>query len=108
MTSTVSMEILMGYDIFAVVLYLRVDLCSNQSNILIDDTGNPLLADFGRLKISDHRGFTTGLLAGVVRFMAPELYDSELDDDDASENPLPSLTKESDVFAFSMVTLMVS
>lgn len=82
-------------------------------NVLIDDDGTPRLSDFGRSKFIDHRGFTT-TLAGSARYMAPELImaESEVDFDndafDTLENQAPpSLTKATDVFAFSMVALEI-
>jgi serine/threonine protein kinase len=78
----------------------------------VDDDGNPRLADYGRSKFIDHRGFTT-TFAGSARYMAPELTAAEPDFDihdgdyEISEFP-PILTKETDVYAFSMVTLEVS
>ena len=80
----------------------------------MDDDGTPRLCDFGRSKFIDHRGFTTSF-AGSARYMAPELTAAEPDVDyegDGSEAPIidtpPDLTKATDVFAFSMVTLEVS
>ena len=80
----------------------------------MNDDGIPQLSDFGRSRFIDHRGFTT-TLAGSARYMAPELISAEsdvnFDDDayDALENQAsPKLTKETDVFAFSMVALEVS
>jgi len=82
-------------------------------NVLINDKGIPQLSDFGRSKFIDHRGFTT-TLAGSARYMAPELIAAESDvnfDDnayDSLENQVPpKLTKETDVFAFSMVALEI-
>lgn len=82
-------------------------------NVLIDDEGIPRLSDFGRSKFIDHRGFTT-TLAGSARYMAPELIAAESDEDyegdafEALENQAPpSLTKETDIFAFSMVVLEI-
>jgi len=71
-------------------------------NVLIADDGTPQLADFGRSKLIEHRGFTTATFAGSARQMAPELLPSENDGD----IPGP-LTKEADVYAFSMVALEI-
>jgi len=80
----------------------------------MDDNGTPLLSDFGRSKFIDHRGFTTAF-AGSARYMAPELTAAEPDvvyGEDAhgiyEEQGTPNLTKETDVFAFSMLALEVS
>src|ERR1700691_6303048 len=83
-----------------------------QHNVLIHDDGTPRLSDFGRSKFIDHRGFTTSF-SGSSRYMAPELTMAESDVDyDDDDNPVndapPKLTKETDVFAFSMVALEVS
>jgi len=81
-------------------------------NVMIDDNGIPLLADFGQSEFVDHRGFTD-TVAGSARYLAPELvgYQPDADDsDDASEEDVkhpPYLTKETDVFAFSMVALEI-
>jgi serine/threonine protein kinase len=84
-----------------------------QQNVLIDETGSPRLCDFGRSKIIDERGFTTAL-TGTARFMAPELLgvpdeqEGIADGEALPEPPAPQLTKESDVYGFSMVALQVS
>jgi len=80
-------------------------------NVLIHDDGTPRLSDFGRSKFIDHRGFTTSF-SGSSRYMAPELTMAESDVDyDDDDNPVndapPKLTKETDVFAFSMVALEI-
>ncbi|KIM73793.1 hypothetical protein PILCRDRAFT_718339 [Piloderma croceum F 1598] len=82
-------------------------------NVLMDDDGTPLLSDFGRSKFIDHRGFTTAF-AGSARYMAPELTAAEPDvvygedEHGTYENQgTPNLTKETDVFAFSMLALEI-
>jgi serine/threonine protein kinase len=83
-------------------------------NVLMSDDGIPLLADFGRSKFIDHRGFTTSF-AGSARYLAPELVSDEPDIDDSAaayeaveeQTPAANLTKETDVFAFSMVALEI-
>jgi len=64
------------------------------SNVLMND-GIPLLCDFGRSRVEGRPGFTTGF-AGVCRYVAPELI---------LVPPAEKVTKESDVYALSMVTL---
>jgi serine/threonine protein kinase len=85
------------------------------TNVLISDDGKALLADFGRSKFVDHRGFTT-TFSGSARYLAPELVEPEADlenTDDAylgvenQAETMQNLTKETDVFAFSMVTLEI-
>lgn len=86
-----------------------------QSNILMSDDGTPLLADFGRSKFIDHRGFTTSF-SGSARYLAPELVADEPDIDNSedayqaidSQGHDAKLTKQTDVFAFSMLALEVS
>jgi len=84
-------------------------------NVLISGDGKPLLADFGRSKFIDHRGFTTAF-SGSARYLAPELVDDggDVDDTEAAyeelqneSDTMPNLTRETDVFAFSMVTLEI-
>ncbi|EAU83453.2 TKL/TKL-ccin protein kinase [Coprinopsis cinerea okayama7 len=70
-------------------------------NILMSDTGQPLLCDFGRSKFETRRGFTT-VFTGACNYMAPELF--QQGDTDASE---PTTTKASDVYAFSLVCVEV-
>jgi serine/threonine protein kinase len=77
---------------------------SAQHNVLIDDDGTPRLSDFGRSKLIDQGGFTTTTFAGSARQIAPELIIATESEDDQ----LPKLTKEADVYAFSMVALEVS
>src|ERR1700683_4679388 len=77
-----------------------------QLKVLMDDNGTPRLSGFGRSKLIDHRGFTT-LFSGSSRYMAPELTIAESDvnyddDNDPVNDAPPNLTKETDVFAFSM------
>lgn len=86
--------------------------CTLQHNVLINSNGQGVLADFGRSKLIDHRGFTTSF-AGSSRYLAPELMENEEEigiddyDDDPADDPMPNLTKETDVYAFSMVIIEV-
>jgi serine/threonine protein kinase len=79
---------------------------------LVADDGRALLCDFGRSRIINHQGFTS-LFAGAARYMAPELILKgkempEVDDGkDNSFDPSEFLSKESDVYAFSMVGVEV-
>ncbi|KZP25806.1 kinase-like protein [Athelia psychrophila] len=90
-------------------------------NVLIDDDLSPRLADFGRSRIVERRGFTTAF-TGTGRYMAPELTvinddipytpptaDSS-EDDTLSTNPAsldPIITKKSDIYAFAMVVIEI-
>jgi serine/threonine protein kinase len=76
---------------------------SSQTNILIDNAGNAVLADFGHSRILGASGFTTSTItiAGTFRYMAPELM--------VPENPdiTPTPTIASDVWAAGMTGLEV-
>ena len=66
-----------------------------------------MVSDFGRSKIINEKGFTTSTVAGSRRYIAPEIiWQSGGSDDD--EDFIAILTKESDVYAFSMVGVEVS
>jgi len=77
------------------------------SNVLIDDEGTARICDFGRSRLIDHRGFTTDLI-GSSRLMAPELLSPPEVEDEELQNLQGLLTKETDVYAFSMVALEIS
>ncbi|KDQ58828.1 hypothetical protein JAAARDRAFT_85225, partial [Jaapia argillacea MUCL 33604] len=74
------------------------DLTPN--NVLVDN-GMPKLCDFGRSRDVTMAGFTASIVAGTIRYMAPELVPPE------DDNNMPRVTMESDIYAFSMVTLEV-
>ncbi|KAG1854146.1 kinase-like domain-containing protein [Suillus subalutaceus] len=73
------------------------------TNILIDDAGNAVLADFGHSRILGASGFTTSTItiAGTFRYMAPELM--------VPENPdiTPTPTIASDIWAAGMTGLEI-
>ncbi|KAG1817929.1 kinase-like domain-containing protein [Suillus subaureus] len=73
------------------------------TNILINDAGNAVLADFGHSRILGTSGFTTGTMtiAGTFRYMAPELM--------IPENPdtTPTPTMASDIWAAGMTGLEI-
>lgn len=73
------------------------------ANILIDDAGNAVLADFGHSRILGISGFTTNTrtVAGTLRYMAPELMVPENDE----ITPRPTI--ESDVWAAGMTGLEI-
>ncbi|KAG1794370.1 kinase-like domain-containing protein [Suillus plorans] len=73
------------------------------ANILIDDAGNAVLADFGHSRILGISGFTTKTwtVAGTGRYMAPELMIPE----DDETKPIP--TTASDVWAAGMTGLQI-
>ncbi|PVG00057.1 kinase-like protein [Serendipita vermifera] len=72
------------------------------ANVLISDTGDACLCDFGLARViytgSGSSGFTTTNFAGSIRYMAPELLDSEEDEED-----LPNLSVETDIYALGCV-----
>jgi hypothetical protein len=77
----------------------------------MDDDGTPLLSGFEQSRFIYHRGFIE--FAGSARYMAPELTVLEPDavygEDETYENQdTRTLTKETDVYAFSMLALEVS
>jgi serine/threonine protein kinase len=70
-----------------------------------------LLSDFGRSNIIDQRGFTSSNAIGSARYTAPELLvqGAESDEsDNAESSKLKKETKESDVYSFSIVGVVVS
>lgn len=83
------------------------------TNVLIDDSGHPLITDFGLSNVLEEISFAesgsraaklgTSLLAGSVRWMAPELVLALVQDD----GTLPSITTASDVYSFACVCLEV-
>lgn len=77
---------------------------------MIGDDDRPLLSDFGRSNIINERGFTSSNAVGSVRYMAPELLvQGESDESDNAEgSKLEKETKESDVYSFSLVGVVVS
>jgi serine/threonine protein kinase len=75
----------------------------------MDDDGTPQLSDYNRSKFIDHRGFTS-TFGGSSRYMAPELFgDANFHEDEFSSPEIPpDLTKQTDVYSFSMLALEVS
>jgi len=88
-------------------------------NVLIDDFGASCLCDFGRSRIIGHRGYTT-TFSGSARYMAPEILGIEPSSRDTNESGsqndalvvyeeafVPKLTKETDVYAFAVLSLEI-
>ncbi|KAG2043769.1 kinase-like domain-containing protein [Suillus americanus] len=73
------------------------------TNILIDDAGNAMLADFGHSRILGVSGFTTSTMtiAGTFRYMAPELMVP------ANPDITPTPTIASDIWAAGMTGLEI-
>lgn len=80
-------------------------LINPQSNVLIGAGGIPYICDFGRSRVIEHRGYTTGLI-GSAAYMAPELLAASNDEEQAASHL--NLTKASDVYGFAMVGLEAS
>jgi serine/threonine protein kinase len=83
---------------FSLSLFLRRHylIPPAQPNILTEDNGTPVLADFGQWIFSNFRDLITAFEVSA-RYKAPEML-----------TPDPPLTQKTDVFAFSMVALEVS
>ena len=92
-----------------------------QTNILISDSGEPLLHDFGRSRIIGLHGFTSRVL-GNVGYQAPELIgimddvdmDAEMNEEGLADEPFveqiysDKLTTKTDIYAYGAVALEVS
>jgi len=68
-------------------------------NVLLDDHSTAHLCDIGRAKLIEHRGYDTVSAAGSARQLAPEFVPI------MQLNEPPELSKEADIYAFSMVAL---
>ncbi|KAF9466818.1 kinase-like domain-containing protein [Collybia nuda] len=79
------------------------------NNVLIqDETGIPLLSDFGRSRLLEVHGVYTTAFAGASRYLAPELMaPPDTYTQAEQDNFTPNLTKESDVYGFGMVGLEI-
>jgi len=72
------------------------------ANILVDDKGQPVIADFGLTFVIDHGEFTTNKIAGPARWTAPEILDPPEGYDDE-----PPYSFQSDIFAFAMTVVEI-
>lgn len=89
----------------------------------MSDSGNPLLADFGRSKFIERRGYTTDFTC-TYRYLAPEILDIGMDGIEDSESTIaafedeigspppspsePTTTKQTDVYSFALIGVEVS
>lgn len=85
-----------------------INMGPNQGNILIDDSGEPRLCDFGLSRIStDSQSLgiavdsSTVTGTGSLRWMAPELFLSDQDGKTSTPNA------QTDVYALGCVSLEV-
>lgn len=73
-----------------------------QDNVLVGDSGEPLICDFGISRMLNSSlsitGSSTGALRGSARWMAPELFDIMVGN--------ACHTKETDVWAFGMTVFV--
>jgi serine/threonine protein kinase len=80
-----------------------------QPNILIDNSGNAVLCDFGLASITadaDSAHASTVNSVGSIRWMAPERL-SIFDGNSAPEPHSIRVTKESDMYSLAMVVIEV-
>ena len=73
-----------------------------QNNVLVDDTHNARLYDFGRAKVIGDAEYSTALVAGCAPYMAPELFPEDERIVDQLFSP------SSDIYAFGMLAFEVS
>lgn len=73
-----------------------------KSNILVDDSHNARLSDFGCAKVIGDVEYQTTLLMGFLPFMAPELF--SLDESPNGDRPF---TPASDIYSFGMLAFEV-
>ncbi|TFK38481.1 kinase-like domain-containing protein, partial [Crucibulum laeve] len=81
------------------------------NNILIDDDGNALVADFGWSTVLEYKDHLAKHFVESVEYMAPELYDDAVGDSAGVEErgaSFSKFTKEADVYAFAIVAFRVS
>lgn len=78
----------------------------HQTNILISDSGDACLCDFGLSRVIKREGgpsgFTTSNFAGSVRYMAPELFRESED-----EECMPIVNTATDIYAVGCIGLEV-
>ena len=76
----------------------------SKANVLVDDKGHAVVADYGLALIMDSSEFTSIKTAGTCRWTAPEIMNPPNNGD----VPLPQFTVESDIFSYAMTVFEVS
>ena len=66
----------------------------------MNDENRAVIADFELQQIIDFRSFTSYKSAGPARWMAPEVFTNDVDDED-------DRSLAADIFAFAMTTIEV-
>ncbi|KDQ57870.1 hypothetical protein JAAARDRAFT_57694 [Jaapia argillacea MUCL 33604] len=101
---TIARQIALGLQYLHNNGVVHGDLKSN--NVLIDEHGVPLLADFGHSQLRGHHRFTT-TLASTCRYRAPEVIFSEPSAETGMVVPNIMLNEKSDVYSFGMTVLEI-
>jgi serine/threonine protein kinase len=80
-----------------------VNVIQCQTNVLVNEAGHAVLTDFGRAKVIGQQVYSTPMMAGTAKYMAPELLplSGEVNIDEL-------FSKKSDVYAFGMLCFEVS
>jgi len=86
-----------------IVLFCSVTTIYSKANVLVDSTGQAVIADYGLASIIDSSEFTSIKTAGTSRWTAPEIMDPPLNGD----IPLPQFTVKSDIFSYAMTVFEV-
>ena len=86
-------------------IHVNLDLIVYKTNVLINDSGEASLADFGTSRILRTSGYTTKNVSGTRRWSAVELLKEELDGD--VEILSTRISKETDIWALGMTVLEV-
>jgi serine/threonine protein kinase len=80
-----------------------------KANVLIDDEGHAVIADYGLVFVIETTDFTSTKTAGTCRWMAPEVMnpEEEQEEDLDSQEPAVLFTTYSDIYAFAMTVFEV-